>query len=463
MRKEKLVALAAVTLILFAILPGLSFARPQNDAGSGMDAGNTQQTALFITPNAYTGTVYGPNEEDMSDYYSFTAYNGHWINVTMTPPSNMDFHLQLFNSTGHLKAGSYKGVNETESISYMADSDGTWAIHIFVNSNSDEGEYLFTIAPTNSPPEKPSAPSGPSTGYVYTYYAYTTSTTDPDGDTIAYQFDWNDSSTTTTINSYPSGQPVTISHQWKYPQTYYIKARAKDAHGLWSAWSDLKTVTLSQNDASSGGDAGNTPSTALPISLGSYKGTLYYPNPIDTVDFYNFSITVGDWMYVTMVPPSTADFQLEVHSPDGNVYGSYNGAGQMESINHRAEIGGIWSIRVSRYTGEGQYTFNLSITPGHAQLTVCVPQAPPEGVTIWIDGQAYIAYANTPVVVILATGTHTLEAERGFLKEEWMPGTYYIYTFQRWSDGVTANPRSINVTQNTTITAIYLRSKYGIQ
>jgi len=42
MRKEKLVALAAVTLILFAILPGLSFARPQNDAGSGMDAGNTQ-------------------------------------------------------------------------------------------------------------------------------------------------------------------------------------------------------------------------------------------------------------------------------------------------------------------------------------------------------------------------------------------------------------------------------------
>ncbi|MBX5329058.1 MAG: hypothetical protein QHH18_05940 [Candidatus Bathyarchaeota archaeon] len=44
-----------------------------------------------------------------------------------------------------------------------------------------------------------------------------------------------------------------------------------------------------------------------------------------------------------------------------------------------------------------------------------------------------------------------------------MPGTYYIYTFQKWSDGVTANPRNINLTQNMTITAYYLRSKYGIQ
>lgn len=95
-------------------------------------------------------------------------------------------------------------------------------------------------------------------------------------------------------------------------------------------------------------------------------------------------------------------------------------------------------------------------------LSIRVPQAPPEGVQVWIDGNTYIAYASTPASVIVKEGQHTIQVERSFLKEEWMPGYYYIYTFDHWSDGSEQNPRTIYITSDTTLTAYYLRSKYAI-
>lgn len=94
-------------------------------------------------------------------------------------------------------------------------------------------------------------------------------------------------------------------------------------------------------------------------------------------------------------------------------------------------------------------------------LTVRVPQAPPEGVKVWVDGDEYWAYADAPVSVIVEVGEHTIEVQESFLKEE-EPWTYYIYTFDHWSDGSTDNPRTDNLTADTTLIAYYLRSKYGI-
>jgi len=94
-------------------------------------------------------------------------------------------------------------------------------------------------------------------------------------------------------------------------------------------------------------------------------------------------------------------------------------------------------------------------------LVVQAPQAPPEGVNFWIDGIAYTAYASTPVSVMVKPGQHTLQAERSFVKEQWTPGTYFIYTFYQWSDGSKDNPRTIHISSSTTLTAYYLRSKYG--
>jgi len=96
-------------------------------------------------------------------------------------------------------------------------------------------------------------------------------------------------------------------------------------------------------------------------------------------------------------------------------------------------------------------------------LMVRIPQAPPEGVKVWVDSNEYRAYADVNVSVMVKTGQHTVEVEYSFIKEEWEPGAYYIYTFDEWSDGSTDNPRTVNLTSDTTLTAYYMRGKCGIE
>jgi hypothetical protein len=461
MKRLKITTLAIIALLICGTLVTFASATDPNgnDAGSGRDAGDNAAGAIFITPGNYTGILSYPTPDDTQDWYNFTAYNTHRIYVDMTPPTGSDFQLEVQSPTGTIY-GSYNPGDAMESVNITATCDGTWSIRI--SRYTGQGQYKFYLATVNYPPAVPPAPSGPTSGYVYTSYTYTTSTTDPEGDTICYEFDWNDGATT-QVGWYASGATASASHQWKYPTTYQLKVRAKDIHGFWSGWSTFRSVTLSQNDAGSGGDAGNTAATAIFITPGTYKGTLYYPNPVDTIDFYSFTAQLGDLIHATMTPPSDADFHLELLDPNGEIRsGSYNGQGQTEVVDTTAALGGTWYLRIFRYTGEGQYTFTLAVTPNHAVLTISVPQAGADGAIIWIDGVAYTAYANTPVSVTLAKGSHTIQAERSFLKEEWMPGYYFIYTFWKWSDGVTANPRTINLTGDLSLSAWYLRSKYAI-
>lgn len=97
------------------------------------------------------------------------------------------------------------------------------------------------------------------------------------------------------------------------------------------------------------------------------------------------------------------------------------------------------------------------------RLVIQVPQAPPEGVSIWIDGQAYTANATHPVNITVQAGQHTLQAQYSFMKEEFEPGTYYTYFFDSWSDGYTDNPRNITIASDTTIQALYWCDDTGIE
>jgi hypothetical protein len=117
----------------------------------------------------------------------------------------------------------------------------------------------------NTPPA-PSKPSGPSSGYIGTSYSFSTSTTDPNGDSLRYQFDWGDGLTTTT-GYYTSGATASASHAWGSPGTYYVKVRAQDSTGAWSQWSSSKTVTILNR-------APNTPSTPSGSASG-YTFTTY--------------------------------------------------------------------------------------------------------------------------------------------------------------------------------------------
>ena len=100
------------------------------------------------------------------------------------------------------------------------------------------GWYLTTINPHNNPPNKPSKPSGQIKGKIGQNYSYTTTTTDPDGDQLYYNWSWGDNTFSGWIGLYYSGENVNESHSWIKKGNYNIKVKAKDILGTESNWSD---------------------------------------------------------------------------------------------------------------------------------------------------------------------------------------------------------------------------------
>jgi hypothetical protein len=96
----------------------------------------------------------------------------------------------------------------------------------------------------NHSPATPDLPFGPSGGMKDEELVFGVSTTDPDGDDIAYEFDWGDDSPLTLSDYYPSGDSSFESHTYTLKGIYEITVRAKDIDGLSSGWSSPLTVTI---------------------------------------------------------------------------------------------------------------------------------------------------------------------------------------------------------------------------
>ncbi len=136
--------------------------------------------------------------------------------------------------TGFVSSGT------TASKSHSWSSSGTYYVKTkAVDSNGASSAWssskTVTITQEKSPPNTPSIASGPSSGYTDTFYTYSTSATDPDGDQVKYVFDWDDGSTSET-GFVSSGTTASKSHSWSSPGTYEICVQAIDSNGASSAW-----------------------------------------------------------------------------------------------------------------------------------------------------------------------------------------------------------------------------------
>jgi len=120
----------------------------QNDAGTGYDAGNSFTAATYVSPSSYTGALYQSNPTDTTDWYQFCAAEGQIIGITMTPPSNANFNLELYDPSGTFKDGSYLGTGYMDSVSYTADASGNWRAKIYIANG--EGQYSFSVTVSSS-------------------------------------------------------------------------------------------------------------------------------------------------------------------------------------------------------------------------------------------------------------------------------------------------------------------------
>jgi hypothetical protein len=100
------------------------------------------------------------------------------------------------------------------------------------------------VPSANQAPGQPATPEGPTSGEVDGSYEYSTRVSDPEGDDVAYWFDWGDGQSSGWTAYVPSGTTSSAAHSWASAGTYMVTVKAKDLHGAESDWSTGRSVSI---------------------------------------------------------------------------------------------------------------------------------------------------------------------------------------------------------------------------
>jgi len=124
------------------------------------------------------------------------------------------------------------------------------------------------------------------------------------------------------------------------------------------ASSNFNIKTFIENDAESGGDAGDYFTFATNITQGNFNGTL---TSMDN-DYYSFSVAQGVIINVSMIPLNLSiDFDLTLYSPETEELAqNLKGAGLRESIIYSTSSAGNFKMSITTSVSHiGNYSFSL--------------------------------------------------------------------------------------------------------
>jgi len=133
-------------------------------------------------------------------------------------------------------------------------SQRTWARHgsYQVRARGWDSRDSFSVwsaplqvAVANEAPATPSVLAGPDTGAAPLICLLSVSTTDPDGDSISYQFDLGNGDTTEWSDAVSSGTTTLLTATLISGGSYVVRVRARDGLGAASDWSAGHPVTVS--------------------------------------------------------------------------------------------------------------------------------------------------------------------------------------------------------------------------
>jgi hypothetical protein len=132
-----------------------------------------------------------------------------------------------------------------KAVANYLDQFGVWSTLDYktVEEWQSFSDPSLRIRKESDPPNAPSKPYGNTSGYHGKEYSYTTSATDPDGDSMKYCFDWDDNTVSWT-EPIASGASASFNHTWEKPGVYEVRVKARDTYGLDSAWSETLVVTI---------------------------------------------------------------------------------------------------------------------------------------------------------------------------------------------------------------------------
>jgi hypothetical protein len=191
---------------------------------------------------------HGGTSHDWTSHTAWVQWDIPWLQSPTRRGLDVSFNMQIPDLT---LEGTY-----TISIHYSTVVFFTLVSGVRIPKTIDLYDTVYyTYINRPSIPIPPYTFSGSTSGVPGTAYSYAAQSTDPNGDSLKYVFDWNDGSSQTWYpnndfsnspnNWVTSGQWVTgVTHAWIAPGTYNVKVGVYDSTGAWSGWSPPIQITI---------------------------------------------------------------------------------------------------------------------------------------------------------------------------------------------------------------------------
>jgi hypothetical protein len=222
--------------------PGTYYLRVKAEDEHGAQSGFSSVLTVVISPNT-------PPTVSITSPSSGATVSGS-INIQGTAG---DYDGIVTQVAVRIDSGSWWIAKGTISWIYSWDttnvSDGSHTIYACSKDNNN-AYSTFASVPinvsnlVNTPPNKPSKPTGLTYGKVGVSYSYESEAIDNNSDLIYYLFDWDDGTDSGWIGLYQSGDICQVSHIWNTRGNYAVKVKAKDVHNAESVWSDSLSVVM---------------------------------------------------------------------------------------------------------------------------------------------------------------------------------------------------------------------------
>lgn len=163
----------------------------------------------------------------------------------------------------------------TDGVSPAAGAGGS---DVALGGNGAHGQIIIEsivrgVTPTNGAPTAP-AVVGPTGGDASVSYSFSAQSTDPDGDSVRYGFDWDNDGTIDQFTSFAtSGVAMSLSHTYTNDGTFTFRVFAEDGNGNRSAGTS-HTITLQNCGPRGGCYPGNTAPDNFTVN-GPTSGTVH--------------------------------------------------------------------------------------------------------------------------------------------------------------------------------------------
>jgi agmatine deiminase len=166
--------------------------------------------------------------------------HGTWNFIQMTSMGNDEYHAVIPPQVNGSSVSYYIHAEDASGRAENHPYIGALGAHTFIAHGNVQENHL---------PEQPDRPSGPTSGKPGATYLYSTVTTDIDGDSVYYLWDWGNSNSSEWLGPFSSGSTASAQHVWDAKGTYSVRVKAKDGSGAESNWSEPLAVTMPKDYA----------------------------------------------------------------------------------------------------------------------------------------------------------------------------------------------------------------------